>query len=190
MNFMNLNRYLRAGLCLALFGFITAGLLVEGAHKGPAHQNQHTGMSHGETAGGADVALLQGRSVSVANGDTVVIKSFGADLSYDITEIRATAGDTFTIEYDNSQSDMPHNIVFVNSRADIQPVGVASLRASQNDYIPEDEASLEKIFGYTKLARPGDTVYVTITVPDPGTYPYICTYPGHFTMMQGQLISE
>ncbi|TVQ02364.1 MAG: hypothetical protein EA359_11920 [Balneolaceae bacterium] len=31
---------------------------------------------------------------------------------------------------------------------------------------------------------------VTVTVPPPGSYPYICTYPGHFTMMQGRLISQ
>ena len=185
--------YLWIPMVFCLFGFITAGILIEGAYADPNHQNEHAGMQHAEhaeMAGVTDTALLKDESVSVSDGDTLVIKSSGADLSYDITEIRATAGDTFTIEYDNSQSVMPHNIVFVYSRADIQPVGIASLRASQNDYIPTDEASLEKIFGYTELARPGDTVYITITVPEPGTYPYICTYPGHFTMMQGQLISE
>lgn len=146
-------------------------------------------MEHAEEEA-ADIDFEEGEVSEIAEGDTLVIRSFGADLSYDVTEIRASAGETITIRYDNSQSAMPHNIVFVNSEADIQPVGVASLRAHQNEYIPEDEESQEKIFGYTPLARPGDVVYVTITVPPPGTYPYICTYPGHFTMMQGRLISE
>lgn len=131
----------------------------------------------------------QNKSAFVADGDTVVVKSTGTDLSYDITEIRAKAGSTITIQYENT-SNMPHNIVFVNERSDIQPVGVGGLRAQDTEYIPQDEELQKRIFGYTALAKPGFTEHVTITVPEPGTYPYICTYPGHFTMMQGDLISE
>ena len=39
------------------------------------------------------------------------------------------------------------------------------------------------------LAKPGETVEVTFTVPsEPGEYPYICTYPAHFMTMRGVLI--
>ena len=31
---------------------------------------------------------------------------------------------------------------------------------------------------------------VVFKVPEPGSYPYICTYPGHFMSMRGILISE
>lgn len=142
-----------------------------------------------ETSDSNTFAKSQNKSAFVADGDTLVVKSTGTDLSYDITEIRAKAGSTITIRYENT-SNMPHNVVFVNERSDIQPVGVGGLRARDTEYIPQDEELLKRIFGYTALARPGFTEYVTITVPEPGTYPYICTYPGHFTMMQGDLISE
>lgn len=128
-------------------------------------------------------------SVFVADGDTVIVQSFGTDLSYDITEIRAKAGSTITIRYENV-SDMPHNIVLVKSRDDIQPVGVAGMRARDTGYVPQGDENQARILANTELAKPGNTVHVTITVPDPGIYPYICTYPGHFTMMQGDLISE
>jgi len=124
-----------------------------------------------------------------ADGDTVVVNSKGANLSYDVTEIRAEAGSTLTIQYVN-RGDLPHNVVLVKQRSDINPVGVAALQASQTDYIPQDEANQQRIIAYTSLAKPGETVYITFTVPPPGTYPYICTYAGHFTMMQGDLISE
>lgn len=132
----------------------------------------------------AETEKLPAKSVTVADGDTLVIKSVGADLSYDVTEINAKAGTELTIEYIN-ESNMPHNVVFVNSEADINPVGIAALQALDTDYIPMNME--ESMFGWTELARPGETVYLTVTVPDPGTYPYICTYPGHFTMMQGRL---
>jgi azurin len=188
MKIHQLDRYSTGGLGIILSLFITLGSisLVNDSH------NVHSEHSAHDINAEEDVSkiLLQGESVTVSDGDTVVVRSFGADLSYDITEIRATAGDTFTIEYDNTESTMPHNIVFVYSEADIQPVGIASLQAAQNDYIPTDESALEKIFANTSLARAGDVVHVTVTVPEAGTYPYICTYPGHFTMMQGRLISQ
>lgn len=132
---------------------------------------------------------LKKPSLNTADGDTVVVGSVGANLSYDVTEIRAKAGSTLTIKYIN-RGDLPHNVVIVKQRSDINPVGVAALQASQTEYIPQDEAMQQRIIANTSLSKPGETVYVTFTVPPPGTYPYICTYAGHFTMMQGDLISE
>lgn len=129
------------------------------------------------------------KSFTQAEGDTVIVGSEGANLSFDVTEIRAEAGSTLTIQYVNS-GDLPHNVVVVKQRSDINPVGVAALQASQTGYIPQDEANQQRIIAHTELAKPGETVYLTFTVPPPGTYPYICTYAGHFTMMQGDLISE
>lgn len=132
---------------------------------------------------------LKIKSLTIADGDTIVVSSEGANLSYDVTEIRAEAGSTLTIKYVN-KGDLPHNVVLVKQRSDINPVGVAALQASGTEYIPQDDANQERIIAYTGLSKPGETVFVTFTVPPPGTYPYICTYAGHFTMMQGDLISE
>jgi len=155
----------------------------------PATEERHV---HTEPVAPAqrEVPYDEAATVTAADGDTLVVRSFGADLSYDVTEIRAAAGSTITIRYDNTQSEMPHNVVFVYAEGDIYPVGMAALRALQHEYIPVDDEAYGKIFGYTRLARPGEVAYVTITVPPPGSYPYICTYPGHFTMMQGRLISQ
>lgn len=147
------------------------------------NDTHHTAGEHHKAA-----EIMPAQAVTVADGDTLTIQSVGADLSYDITEINAKAGTQFTLEYVND-SNMPHNVVFVNSEADINPVGIAALQALDTDYIPMNME--ESMFGWTELARPGDTVYITVTVPEqPGTYPYICTYPGHFTMMQGRLNSN
>ncbi len=134
----------------------------------------------------ADV-FADGESVASSPGDTVVIRSTGVELSYDVTEIRAPAGDTLTVRYDNSRGEMIHNFVLVRSDEDITPVGSAALEAHRNEYIPEDE--MERILAYSRLVYPGETVDLSFVVPPPGTYPYICTYSGHFTMMQGRLIS-
>jgi azurin len=128
-----------------------------------------------------------GRSVTAVQGEVIEIRSTGVELTYSVTTIHARAGDTLTIRYDNSTSDMAHNIVLLRSEADIVPVGTAALAAHGQDYIPKDKA--DRILSHTPLVYPGDTVEWTFVVPPPGTYPYICTFSGHFTMMQGRLIS-
>ena len=40
---------------------------------------------------------------------------------------------------------------------------------------------------HTPMAKHGDTAEVTFTAPEPGTYPYICTVPGHYMLMKGLL---
>ncbi|MFN5664281.1 MAG: plastocyanin/azurin family copper-binding protein [Bacteroidota bacterium] len=40
------------------------------------------------------------------------------------------------------------------------------------------------------VSQPAATVTVEFTAPEPGTYTYICTYPGHWMAMQGTLIVE
>jgi plastocyanin len=168
------------------FILITTGFVIENNQSGDdgwINASYTHKMENNETLNESQ----QGRTVTVEPGDTLEVRSEGSDLSYDITEIRAKAGTELTIRYVN-ESTMPHNVVFVTGESDINDVGIAALQAHQNEYIPEN--MMEKIFGYTTLVVPGEIAEVTITVPEPGTYPYICTYPGHFTMMQGRLISR
>ena len=129
----------------------------------------------------------QGQSVTATAGKVVVIRTTGVELSYSVTTIRAKAGETITVRYDATASEMAHNIVLVRGEADIQPVGVAALAAHGTDYIPAGER--DRIVSHSVLAYPGETIEWTFVVPPPGTYPYICTFSGHFTMMQGRLIS-
>jgi azurin len=127
------------------------------------------------------------KSLAAEPGAAITVSTLGDELAYDVVEIRARAGTEFTMTFVNKSAGMPHNVVFVNGDADVNPVGIAALQAAKNDYIPENE--LERIFAYTAMAGPGETVSVTVTVPEkPGIYPYVCTYPGHFTVMQGRLV--
>lgn len=134
----------------------------------------------------AHAATPPGRSVVVGDGRVVEIRSAGIALSYDVTEIQAKAGERLTIRYINA-SEMAHNIVMLKDAADINPVGLAAIAAHADEFIPKDK--LDRIVAYSKLAHPGETVTLEFTVPAPGVYPYICTFSGHFTLMQGRLIS-
>ena len=64
------------------------------------------------------------------------------------------------------------------------------MTAVASDYIPEDEASKAKILVATAMIGGGEETEVTFTAPEPGEYPFLCTFPGHFGIMNGKLIVE
>lgn len=120
---------------------------------------------------------------------TVTLSPVGETMAYDQTEIHATAGETLRVVLVNTATSpiMEHNFVLLTSSEFIQEVGEAALtpEAVENAYIPKHDA----IIAHTVMAKPGETVEVTFTVPsEPGEYPYICTFPAHFMTMRGVLI--
>ena len=64
----------------------------------------------------------------------------------------------------------------------------AAAMARATDFIPADMK--DQVLAATTLAGPGETVEVTFKVPAaPGTYPYMCTFPGHFAAgMRGTIV--
>jgi azurin len=44
------------------------------------------------------------------------------------------------------------------------------------------------VLAFTPLAKPGGTSEVTFQAPPPGSYPYICSFPGHYLLMKGTLV--
>ncbi|MDT0632756.1 plastocyanin/azurin family copper-binding protein [Rubrivirga litoralis] len=107
-------------------------------------------------------------------------------LAYTVTRVEAPAGATVRLVMDNTASTslaMIHNVVVVADSAAVERVGEAA--AGVRDDVPLDEAVLV----LTPLAGPGERTAVVFTMPPPGEYPFICTYPGHYRFMQGVLVS-
>ena len=117
----------------------------------------------------------------------VIIEPVGNQMKYATTEFSVEAGQEVTIIFNNTATSqaMSHNVVILqgDDEATIKRVGEAGLQAGPSaEYVPEDEA----ILANTPLAAPGETVEVTFTAPsEPGTYAFICTFPGHYVLMRG-----
>ncbi len=103
------------------------------------------------------------------------------------SRIEAPAGATVRLVIDNTATTSPtmvHNVVVLRGgAADVQRVGRAATGAA--NHLPNDPA----ILAATPLAGPGEKMAVVFTMPPAGTYPFICTYPGHYQFMQGTLVS-
>ncbi len=107
---------------------------------------------------------------------------------FDKELITVQAGKTVEFRFSNTD-DMPHNfaIAMPGSLAEVGELGEATGRdddAAQRQYIPRSD----KILLGSRLLQPGETQAISFEVPkEPGVYPYVCTYPGHWRRMYGAL---
>ncbi len=83
---------------------------------------------------------------------------------------------------------MGHNWALLVQGADMAAVGQAAALAVETDYIPTDMA--DQFIVHTKMLGGGESDTIEFDAPAPGTYTFMCTFPGHYALMQGKLIVE
>ncbi len=117
---------------------------------------------------------------------TITIQPDGNKMAYLTKEFRVSSGQEVTLVMNNTATSpaMKHNILILSDSKKVQEVGQLSMKEA--DYIPDHPA----IIASTPMANPGEQTQVTFTAPSKGEYTYICTFPGHYFMMQGTMIVE
>ena len=118
---------------------------------------------------------------------TITIEPQGNEMKFATTEFKVKANQPVKLIMNNTATleAMKHNVVILSDESKINEVGQAAL--SEADYIPEHPA----IITATPMADAGSKTEVTFNAPTkPGRYVYICTFPGHYMMMQGEMIVE
>ena len=116
----------------------------------------------------------------------VQIKTVKNEMKYDISEFVVEAGKPVEIVLENIDF-MQHNLVIV-APGEKEKVGAAAdkmaadPKGAEKNYIPE----MGEVLYATALVNPEEKVVLKFTAPDkPGMYPFICTFPGHWRIMQG-----
>lgn len=109
------------------------------------------------------------------------------EMRYEQTEFTVHPGQTVRITFENTATNpaMHHNVVVLQMNASINEVGQAAMSAADTDFIPASKE--DQIIAHTPMSTPGETVTVEFTAPAAGDYPYICTFPGHYLLMQGTM---
>lgn len=109
-------------------------------------------------------------------------------MAFDQTVLYAMAGEEIEISLTN-KDEMPHNLVLIEEGS-LESFGALVDKFLQNpdaekmQYVPESRY----VLAATDMLDPGKQEVIRLRVPDkPGDYPFICTFPGHWRMMQGVL---
>jgi azurin len=112
-------------------------------------------------------------------------------MQYSTNELRVKTGEiTLTLKHTGKMEKavMGHNLVILKAGTDVNAFGAKASEAKAQDYIPASEAG--SVIAHTKLLGGGESDTITFTISEPGTYDYICSFPGHLALMKGKLIVE
>ena len=114
-----------------------------------------------------------------------------SNLAYKTTELRAKPGETLALTFVNPDV-VPHNWVLVKPGT-LSSVGtladglIADPEAVARHYVPKTD----DVIAYADITEPEKQQTIFFTVPDAsGRYPFLCTFPGHWKLMNGLLIVE
>ena len=107
-------------------------------------------------------------------------------LKFDKEKLEVAAGSRVKLTF-NNDDDMLHNLVItLPDQAD--KVGLEALNlgleGEELAYVPE----LDEVIYHTSLLLPNTSETIFFKAPaKPGTYQFVCTFPGHYTVMRGIL---
>lgn len=112
-------------------------------------------------------------------------------MKYDRTELTVKAGERIRLVFRNGDH-MQHNALLLVPGATDKVGALADAmlsdpRALSKHYVPESP----DVLAHTPLVNPGEVFELVFTAPTkPGRYPIICTFPGHWRIMQSTLIVQ
>jgi plastocyanin len=113
------------------------------------------------------------------------------ELKYDKTSFTVKAGQQVTIDFVNNDF-MQHNLL-IGKSGSLEIIGKAGDQLARDpngvtmNFIPK----IPEVLFATPLVNPEGAESLVFTAPTtPGEYPYLCTVPGHWRIMNGIMIVE
>ena len=121
----------------------------------------------------------------------LTIKAVGnppGTMKFENADLSVKAGSKVILRFENPDV-LQHNLVLakIGKKEAVGALADAMLtdpEALKKHYVPESD----DVIASTKLVNPAQFEVIEFTVPEePGDYPYICTFPGHWRLMNGIL---
>lgn len=111
-------------------------------------------------------------------------------MQFSTKALEATAGDNVTLTLTHAgklpKVAMGHNFVLLHKDVKVPDFAVKAMKAATTDYVPADDETKKQVIAHTKVVGGGESDSITFTAPaEPGDYPFLCSFPGHFAVMQG-----
>lgn len=133
------------------------------------------------------------KKTEAADEEKVVEISISASdqMKFNKNELKVKAGSTVRLTLTHTgkmdKKVMGHNFVLLKQGTEISSFGQKAMQAADNDYIPDNG---EQVIAHTKIIGGGESTTIEFEAPEAGTYTFICSFPGHYAVMQGKFIVE
>lgn len=133
-----------------------------------------------------------GPALASGSGEAVTIGSDGDLLAFDQTEVTVPNG-LVTLTFQNNATAVQHNWVLVDGGDDVaatvNDAAQAQVRVTRNAAGAVPPADTQGLLVATQMLDAGGNVTFTFETPGPGSYEFICTFPGHYLAgMKGNLV--
>lgn len=142
-------------------------------------------------------ALMPSETSAVTDGNTTAadgsaiqlsLSTIVGELKYDQERLTVQAGQRVALTFSNTD-DMQHNVLILRPGT-IEAVGIladqmlTAADAAERHYVP----GTDDVLYATELVNPRTSTTLTFIAPsEPGDYPILCTFPGHWRTMQAVL---
>jgi len=132
------------------------------------------------------------QSSNTNDAKEIEVKITGNDqMQFNVKVIRVKEGQEVTLVLEHigtmKVNIMGHNFVLLKQGIDLGAFGSEASAAKDTDYIPNGG---KDVIAHTKMIGGGETISVTFQAPAKGEYNFICSFPGHYGLMQGKFIVE
>ena len=113
------------------------------------------------------------------------IGSVGNELLFDTDKMTASAGSQVAVAFKNNATTtaLQHNWVLVAAGTEDTMAAAGLAAGPSSDWIPKDDPN---VLAFVPLIDGGASGDVTFPAPPPGTYAFVCTFPGHSGTMNGE----
>ena len=141
---------------------------------------------------GGVAAVMTPTTARAAAPEKSVVIVANDTLRFNVTKIKASPGQTIHVQLQNKGSVpkavMGHNWILLDSVGIANSYAMAAMVAAAENYQPKAYAA--QVLASIPLLGPKEVGNVTFNAPSqPGHYPFICSFPGHFSAgMRGELI--
>ena len=140
---------------------------------------------------GSELALVASLPTLTNTSGTTTIKLgvIPHEMKFDKPSFTVQAGTQVTIDFENLDF-MQHNLV-IGKKGSMEVIGKAADELAKNpkgaelNYVPE----IPEVIVATVLVSPEGKETLVFTAPtEPGEYPFVCTVPGHWRIMNGIMV--
>ncbi|WP_103925187.1 PVC-type heme-binding CxxCH protein [Algoriphagus boritolerans] len=138
---------------------------------------------------GSDIQMMAdvGSSTTSANGTTLIkLGVIPHEMKFTLATFTVKAGSQVTIDFENPDF-MQHNLV-IGQKGSMDAIGEAAdalardPKGAEQNYVPK----IPQVIAATLLVDPEGRESIVFTAPtEPGEYPFVCTVPGHWRIMNG-----
>jgi azurin len=123
---------------------------------------------------------------------TTINLNAGDDMKFDRTDFTVPVGEEITLTLNHtgkmSAEMMGHNVVVLKVGEDVKEYGNEAMKYKEEQYVPQ--SLKDKVIAHTELIGGGQSTTITFTIDTAGTYPFLCSFPGHYPIMKGLITAK